>query len=207
MGLQDVYNMDGLRVSEVHLPDEIFNVDVKPHVLHQVVTMQLARRRSGTVFTKGRSDVSGGGRKPYRQKGTGRARAGSRTSPIWRGGGVIFGPKPRTYDHKVPKKLRRQALKMALTSKLRDNSLIVVDNLDLDSVKTRRFVEVLKSLKAEQALIVTDRKLDNLELSSRNVPSVKVVRSEGLNVYDILRFGRLVLLEPSVKQIEGRLLS
>lgn len=206
MALQDVYNIDGVKVSEIELTDEIFNVPVKQHVLHQVVTMQLTNRRAGTASTKGRSETRGGGQKPYRQKGTGRARAGSRRSPLWRGGGVVFGPKPRSYVYKTPKKVRRQALKMALTSKVQDKSLVVVDQLNLETVKTKRFAEVMRALKAKEALIVTDRKLENLELSSRNVPGVKVVRSEGLNVYDILRFKHVILLEPSVKQLEGRLL-
>jgi large subunit ribosomal protein L4 len=207
MALQNVYNMDGVTVSEIDLLDEIFNVPVKQHVLHDVVTMQLANRRAGTTATKGRSEVRGSGHKPYRQKGTGRARAGSRKSPLWRGGGIVFGPKPRSYAYKVPKKVRRQALKMALSSKLQEKALIVVDTLDLETVKTKRFVEVMGALKTKEALIVTDRKLENLELSSRNVPRVKVVRWEGLNVYDILRFKHLILLEPSVRQLEGRLLS
>lgn len=207
MALQDVYNMDGAKVSEVDLADEIYNVPVKQHILHEVVTMQLAGRRAGTAAAKGRSEVRGGGQKPYRQKGTGRARAGTRSSPLWRGGGIVFGPTPRNFAYKVPKKVRVQALKMALTAKRQENALIVVDKLDLEAVKTKRFVEVMGALKAKEALIVTDRKLDNLELSSRNVPDVKVVRSEGLNVYDILKFKHLILLEPSVKQLEGRLLS
>jgi large subunit ribosomal protein L4 len=207
MAIQDVYNIDGVKVSEIDLSDEIFNVPVKQHVLHQVVTMQLTNRRAGTASTKGRSEKRGGGQKPHRQKGTGRARAGSRRSPLWRGGGVVFGPKPRSYVSKAPKKVRRQALKMALTSKLQDKALIVVDTLNLETVKTKRFVEVMGTLKTMEALIVTDRKLENLELSSRNVPNVKVVRSEGLNVYDILKFRQVILLEPSIKQLEGRLLS
>ncbi|MBW2172964.1 MAG: 50S ribosomal protein L4 [Deltaproteobacteria bacterium] len=207
MALQDVYNMDGAKVSEVDLADEIYNVPVKQHILHEVVTMQLAGKRAGTASTKGRSEVRGGGQKPYRQKGTGRARAGTRSSPLWRGGGVVFGPKPRNFAYKVPKKVRVQALKMALTAKLQENALIVVDKLDLEAVKTKRFVEVMGALKTKEALIVTDQKLEHLELSSRNVSDVKVVRSEGLNVYDILKFKHLILLEPSVKQLEGRLLS
>lgn len=207
MLLQDVYSMDGTKVSEIELMDEIFNAPIKAHILHEVVTMQLANRRAGTASTKGRSEVRGGGRKPYRQKGTGRARAGSRRSPLWRGGGVVFGPTPRSFAYKVPKKVRKQALKMALTSKLKDNSLLVVDKIELDTVKTKRFVDIMVALGTRDALIVTDRQLENVELSSRNVPNVKLVRSEGLNVYDILKFKHLILLEPSVKQIEGRLLS
>jgi large subunit ribosomal protein L4 len=207
MATADVYNMDGEKVSETNLADEVFDVPVKQHVLHEMVTMQLTNRRAGTAATKGRSDVRGGGQKPYRQKGTGRARAGTRRSPLWRGGGVVFGPSPRSYGYKVPKRVRRQALKMALTSKLQDKALMVVDRLDFEPVKTKRFVEVMVALKTRQALIVTDRKIESLELSSRNVPDVKVLRSEGLNVYDILRFKNLILLEPSVKQIAERLLS
>jgi large subunit ribosomal protein L4 len=207
MALQDVYNMDGTKVSEIELADEIFKVPVKNHILHQVVTMQLASKRAGTASTKGRSEVRGGGTKPWRQKGTGRARAGSRRSPVWRGGGVIFGPKPRDYAYKVPKKICRQALKMALASKLQENELLIVDKIDLETIRTKRFVEVIEALKAKEALIVTDKQLKNLELSSRNVPTVKLVRSEGLNVYDILRYKHLILLEPCVKQLEGRLLA
>ena len=206
MAIADVYNMDGEKISQTNLADEIFNVPVKQHVLHELVTMQLVNRRAGTAATKGRSDVRGGGQKPYRQKGTGRARAGSRRSPLWRGGGVVFGPSPRSYLYQVPKRVRRQALKMALTSKLQNKVLIVVDRLDLQPVKTKRFVEVMAALKTTRALIVTDRKIESLELSARNVPDVKVLRSEGLNVYDILRFENLVLLEPCVKQIAERLL-
>lgn len=207
MAFQDVYNMDGVKVSEIDLADEIFNVPVKQHVLHEVVTMQLANRRAGTVATKGRSQVRGSGKKPYRQKGTGRARAGSRKSPLWRGGGVVFGPRPRSYAYKVPKKVCRQALKMALTNKLQENALIVLDKLDFETMKTKRFMEVMGALKTKEALIVTDRELENLELSARNVPRVKVLRWEGLNVYDILKFEHLILLEPSVKNLQGRLLS
>ncbi|MBW2019424.1 MAG: 50S ribosomal protein L4 [Deltaproteobacteria bacterium] len=206
MAVQDVYNMDGEKVSEIDLADEIFNVPIKQHVLHEVVTMQMVNRRAGTAAAKGRSEVRGGGQKPYRQKGTGRARAGSRRSPLWRGGGVVFGPKPRNYAYKVPKKVRRQALRMALTSKRQNKTLIVVDSLDFETIKTKHFVEVMAALKAREALIIIDRKLENLELSSRNVPHVKVLRSEGLNVYDILKFKHLILLEPSVKQLAARLL-
>jgi len=207
MAIADVYNMDGEKISETNLADEIFGVPVKQHVLHETVTMQLVNRRAGTAATKGRSDIRGGGQKPYRQKGTGRARAGTRRSPLWRGGGVVFGPSPRSYRYKVPKRVRRQALRMALTSKLKDKALIVVDRLVVEPVKTKRFVEVMAALKTGRALIVTDRKIESLELSSRNVPDFKVLRSEGLNVYDILRFKNLILLEPSVKQIAERLLS
>jgi large subunit ribosomal protein L4 len=207
MAVTDVVNMEGEKVSEIDLNDDIFNVPVKPHVLHEVVVMQLASRRAGAAATKGRSQVRGGGQKPYRQKGTGRARAGSRRSPLWRGGGVIFGPSPRSFKYRVPKKVRRSALKMALTSKLHDKELTVVDRLDLDVVKTKRFAEILAALKTDGALIITDGRNENVELSARNLPYTKVLRSEGLNVYDILKYKRIILVEPAIGRIQERLLS
>jgi large subunit ribosomal protein L4 len=207
MAITDVYNMDGEKVSEIDLKDDVFDVAVKPHVLHEVVRMQLNNRRAGTAATKGRSDVRGGGQKPFRQKGTGRARAGSRTSPLWRGGGTIFGPSPRSYSYKVPKKVRRLALKMALSSKLQDKALTVLDRFELEEIKTKRFAQVLTALKTEEVLIVIDGANRNVELSCRNLPRAKVLRSEGLNVLDILRFRKLILVQPSVSQIQERLLS
>ena len=207
MAVADVYNTDGAKVSQIDLMDQVFDVPVKGHVLHEVVNMQLANRRAGTVGTKGRSDVRGGGQKPYRQKGTGRARAGSRTSPLWRGGGVIFGPSPRDYSYKVPKKVRKLALKMALSSKVKDKALLVVDTIDLEAPKTKAFVNILKALKAENALVVMGEKVENVELSSRNIPKVKVIRSEGLNVYDLLKYEHLILVKSSVNQIHERLMS
>lgn len=207
MAVADVYNMEGKKVSEIDLDDNVFNVAVKPHVLHEVVVMQLAGRRAGTSSTKGRSDVRGGGQKPYRQKGTGRARAGSRRSPLWRGGGVIFGPSPRDFSYKVPKKVRRSALKMALSSKVQDKALKVLDRLDLETAKTKRFAEILSALQTDKALIIMAEKNDNVELSARNLPYAKVLRSEGLNVYDILKFDTVVLVESAIDQIQERLLS
>jgi large subunit ribosomal protein L4 len=206
MAVTDVVNMQGKKVSEIDLNEEIFNVPVKPYVLHDVVRMQLNKRRAGTASAKTRAERRGGGAKPYRQKGTGRARAGSRRSPLWRGGGIIFGPKPRNYEYKVPKKVRRSALKMALSSKLQENTLTVVDQLSMDNIKTKGFVEIMKALDLEQALFVTEGENRNVELSSRNLPHAKVLRSDGLNVYDILKFKNLVLVEPSVKQIQERLI-
>lgn len=206
MGMMDVYNIKGDKVSEIELPANIFDVSVKKHVLHEVVVMQLANRRSGTASTKGRSDVRGGGRKPYRQKGTGRARAGTIRSPVMRGGGTVFGPLPRSFARKVSKKIRKQALRMALTTKCRDDALLILARFDLEEIKTKRFVEVMKRLKTDNALIVTDAANETLERSSRNVPNVKVMRMDGLNVYDVLKFKHLVLLEPAIKQIEERLL-
>ncbi|MEE4605752.1 MAG: 50S ribosomal protein L4 [Desulfobacteraceae bacterium] len=207
MPVIDVQNITGKQISQVELADDVFNVPVKSSVLHEVVTMQLANRRSGTAAVKHRSDVRGSGKKLFRQKGTGRARRGNIKSPLLRGGGVVFGPDQRDYSYKPPKKVRKLALKMALSSKLRENELMVLDQFKLDEIKTKKFVDVLKVLKLDNALIVTDKHNDHLELSSRNVPDVKVLRNEGLNVYDILKHRMLVLLEPAVKNIEGRLLT
>jgi len=205
MSVIDVQNIKGKQTSQVELADDVFSIPVKSSVLHEVVTMQLANRRSGTAAVKHRSDVRGSGRKLFRQKGTGRARRGDIKAPLLRGGGVVFGPDKRNYSYKVPKKVRKLALKMALSSKLRENELVVLDQFELDEIKTKKFVDVLKTLELNSALIVTEKHNDHLELSSRNVPGVKVLRSEGLNVYDILKYRMLVLLEPAVKNIEGRL--
>jgi large subunit ribosomal protein L4 len=207
MPVIDVQNITGKQISQIELADDVFNVPVKSSVLHEVVTMQLANRRSGTAAVKHRSDVRGSGKKLFRQKGTGRARRGNIKSPLLRGGGVVFGPDQRDYSYKPPKKVRKLALKMALSSKLRENELMVLDQFELDEIKTKKFVDVLKELKLDNALIVTDKHNDHLELSSRNVPDVKVLRNEGLNVYDILKHRMLLLLEPAVKNIEGRLLA
>jgi large subunit ribosomal protein L4 len=207
MAVVDVLNSKAEKVSQTDLADTIFNVPVKPNVLHEVVTMQLASRRSGSASVKHRSDVKGSGRKLFRQKGTGRARRGDAKAPLLRGGGSVFGPDPRSYAYKVPKKVRRQALKMALSVKLSEDSLVVLDELNLDEIKTKEFTKVMDALNMNNALIITDKKDENLELSARNVPDVKVLRIEGLNVYDILKYKSLVLLESSIKGIEGRLLT
>ncbi|MBI5581304.1 MAG: 50S ribosomal protein L4 [Deltaproteobacteria bacterium] len=207
MAVIDVLNIEGQQVAQADLPDAVFNVPVKSHVLHEVVTMQLANRRNAHPQVKHRGDVAGSTRKLYKQKGTGRARRGDIKSPLLRGGGVIFGPDGRTYDYQVPKKVRRLALKMALSSKFQENALIVLDGFDLSEIKTRRFVNALKALNLKSALIITEAKNDHLERSSRNVPKVKVLRSEGLNVYDVLKYDTLVLLQPAIKVIEGRLIS
>jgi len=205
MSIIDVYNINGEKVSQLELPESIFNVPVKPSVLHEVVTMQLACRRAGSASVKHRSDVKGSTRKLYKQKGTGRARRGDIKSPLLRGGGSIFGPNPRSYSYKVPKKIRKQALKMALSSKTQANNLLVLDKFELEKARTKGFTAVLDNLKVKKALIVTENVNENLELSSRNVPGVKVMRYEGLNVYDILKYEKLILLATSIKGIEGRL--
>jgi large subunit ribosomal protein L4 len=205
MAVVDVHNIEGKPVAQMELPDEVFNVPVKSHVLHDVVTMQLANRRSANPKVKHRGDVAGSTRKLYKQKGTGRARRGDIKSPLLRGGGVIFGPDGRTYAHLLPKKVRQLALKMAISSKLQEKALVVLNGFELAEIKTQAFVAAMQALQLKSALIVTETKNDTLERSSRNVAAVKVLRSEGLNVYDILKYDTLVLLQPAIKTIEGRL--
>jgi len=207
MAVVEVLNCKAEKVSETDLADDIYNIPVKASVLHEVVTMQLASRRSGSASVKHRSDIRGSGRKLFRQKGTGRARRGNIKSPLLRGGGSAFGPDPKSYAYKAPKKVRKLALKMALSSKLQTNTLVVIDKLELEEIKTKDFMEVIRTLNVDNVLIVTDQKNNNLELSSRNVPGVKVMRTEGLNVYDILKYKTLILLESTLEGIEGRLLS
>lgn len=207
MAVIEVHNIEGKSVAQVDLPDAVFNVPVKTHVLHEVVTMQLAQRRTANPKVKHRGDVAGSTRKLYKQKGTGRARRGDIKSPLLRGGGVIFGPDDRKYAYSLPKKVRQLALKMALSSKLQDKALLVLDRFDLAEIKTQPFVNAIKALNLKSALIVTEAKNEKLERSSRNVPTVKVLRSEGLNVYDVLKYDTLVLLQPAIKTIEGRLIS
>ena len=206
MAVVNVVNSKAQKVSQIELVDAIFNIPVNGSILHEVVTMQLTSRRSGSASVKHRSDVKGSRRKLFRQKGTGRARRGDIKSPLLRGGGSVFGPDPRSYAYKVPKKVRRLALKMALSSKLKQENLVVLDELGLDTIKTREFVKVMNALNTKNALIIIEKKNETLELSARNVPNIKVLRVEGLNVYDILKYENVVLLESSIKSIEGRLL-
>lgn len=205
MAVVDVVNQNGEKVSQVDLSDQIFGVPVKPSVLHDVVKMQLASRRAGTAAVKHRSDVRGSSRKLFRQKGTGRARRGDIKAPLLRGGGSVFGPDPRSYAYKIPKKVRRLALKMALSSKLSENKLMVLEGFELDEIKTKRFVEMQKALNLKNALFVIDQPNEHLDRSSRNVKGVKVLKTEGINVYDILAHDSLVIIQPAVPKIEGRL--
>ncbi|QTA78843.1 50S ribosomal protein L4 [Desulfonema limicola] len=205
MAVVDVLNSKGEKVSQIDLSENVFNVPVKKSVLHEVVVMQLASKRAGTASVKHRSDVKGSGKKLFRQKGTGRARRGNIKSPLLRGGGVVFGPDPRSYAYKVPKKVRKLALKMALSAKLIENELCVLDKFELEQIKTKEFNKVINVLDKRNVLLVTDAKDEKIERSSRNIPDVKVLRSEGLNVYDILKYKNIILLESAVKQIEGRL--
>jgi len=207
MAVTEVFNTDNKKVGEVELNDDLFGLEVKKHILHDVVKMQLANRRAGTASTKTRTEVRGGGAKPYRQKGTGRARAGTNRSPLWRGGGVIFGPKPRDYSYKLPKKVRKLGVRMALSTRFSEKNMLVLDGFDLADIKTKQFVDVMKKLNIENGLIVIPEKNENLEKSSRNVHGYKVIQADGLNVYDILLHRRLVLLQPCLGQLEKRLLS
>ncbi len=205
MAAVDVLNSAGNKVSEAELIDEIFNIPVKTSVLHEVVRSQLAAKREGTAASKTRAMVKGSTKKLFRQKGTGNARAGSVKSPLRKGGGVIFGPSPRSFAYKVPKKVRSLALKMALSCKLTDKTLYVIDDFKLEEIKTKVLSEVLATLNLQDLLIVSDSEDINLALSSRNIPDIKVIKTAGLNVYDILKFKNLLLVESTIKTIEGRL--
>ncbi len=205
MAAVDVLNSAGNKVSETELPDEIFSIPVKTSVLHEVVRSQLVAKREGTAASKTRGMVSGSTKKLFRQKGTGNARAGSVKSPLRKGGGVIFGPSQRSYDIKVPKKVRKLALKMALSAKFQDANLFVIDALELEEIKTKVLANVLETLNLQDLLIVSDADDENLLLSSRNIPDVKVIKTAGLNVYDILKFKNLLLVESSIENIKGRL--
>jgi len=201
----DIYNIQKEKVGELDLKDDIFGVEVRGDVLHEVVTWQRACRRSGCACTKTRGEVSGGGHKPWRQKGTGRARAGSNRSPIWKGGGTTFGPRPRSYAYTLPKKVRRLALKMALSSKLENGQLVVLEGYPHSEPRTKDFVAVLKTFELSKALFISLEENRALELSARNVPGVQVMLPMGLNVYDILKYDHLVLFSPALAAIEARL--
>jgi large subunit ribosomal protein L4 len=205
MAAVDVLNSAGKKVSETQLPEDIFNTPIKTSVLHEVVRSQLVAKRKGTAACKTRGMVKGSTKKLFRQKGTGNARAGSVKSPLRKGGGVIFGPSQRSYAIKVPKKVRKLALKMALSSKMEDNTIYVIDDFNLEAVKTRELAVVLKTLELSDLLIVSDAEDTNLLLSSRNIPDVKVIKTAGLNVVDILKFQNLLIVESSIKNITGRL--
>jgi len=205
MATVDLLNINAEKVSQVNLPETIFDVPVKSCVLHEVVTMQLAARRSGSASVKHRSDVRGSGKKLFRQKGTGRARRGDIKAPLLRGGGSVFGPDPKSYAYKVSKKVRKLALRMALTTKLNEDQLLILDKFELEQVKTKNFVEIMRRLGIDKGLIITEEYNENLILSSRNLSKVKILGCEALNVYDVLKYDKLILLEPTLKKIEERL--
>ena len=207
MAVADVFDIERKKVSQVDLNDAVFGAEVNEAIIYDVVKMQLASRRSGTASTKTRSDVSGGGKKPWRQKGTGRARAGTTRSPIWRGGGIVFGPHPRDYAYSIPKKVRKKAVISALSMKFRDNKMVILKDFPMEKISTRVFKNVVDLISLKKALFVLDENNEVLLKSSRNMKNVKMIRSEGINVYDILNHEHLILLEPSVKKIEGALLA
>ena len=197
-----VYNMEGSEVGSMELSDAIFGVEVNEHLVHMAVLQQLANKRQGTQKAKTRSEVRGGGRKPWRQKGTGHARQGSIRAPQWRGGGIVFAPTPRDYSFKMNKKEKRIALKSALTSRVNENKLLVLEDLKLDEIKTKRMAGVLNALKADKALIVLNDKDQNVMLSARNIPGVKVALTNSINVYDILKYNTLIVTKAAVAAIE-----
>jgi large subunit ribosomal protein L4 len=207
MALADVFDIKGEKVGEVEIKDEVFNCDVKPYLMHDVVTMQLANRRRGTASTKTRKEVRGGGKKPFRQKGTGRARQGSSRSPLQPGGGTVFGPHPRDYSYSVPKKVRRSALRSALSVRNAGLAMKVLDKLELEAISTKNFSGIVKVFSLTKPLFVIDKKNDLVEKSARNIPFVKVLRVEGLNVYDIIRHDQLILTLDALKRIEEVLVS
>ncbi|MED4891430.1 MULTISPECIES: 50S ribosomal protein L4 [Heyndrickxia] len=197
-----LYNQNGSQVGEVELNDAVFGIEPNEHVLFEAIIMQRASLRQGTHKVKGRSEVRGGGRKPWRQKGTGRARQGSIRSPQWRGGGTVFGPVPRSYSYKLPKKVRRLAIKSALSSKVRENNILVLDALNFDAPKTKDFIAVLKNLSVDKkALVVTDGLNENVVLSARNIPGITVVEATGVNVLDVVNHDQLIMTKSAVEKV------
>ncbi|MGZ7445855.1 50S ribosomal protein L4 [Paenibacillus sp. TH7-28] len=198
-----LFNISGSQVGEVELNDAVFGIEPNTHVLHEAVVMQRASLRSGTHKVKGRSEVRGGGRKPWKQKGTGRARQGSIRAPQWVGGGTVFGPTPRSYAYKLPKKVRRLAIKSALSSKVIDQDIIVLDALSLNAPKTKEFAAILNNLKVDRkALVVAPSYDDNVALSARNIPGVKFVAADGINVLDVLTHDKLIITKEAVQKVE-----
>ena len=197
-----VYNMKGEEVGKIDLNDAIFGVEVNEHLLHLAVVQQLANNRQGTQKAKTRSEVSGGGRKPWRQKGTGHARQGSTRSPQWTGGGVVFAPTPRDYSFKLNKKVKRAALKSALTSRVNDEKFIVLDELKLDEIKTKKFVDVLDALKVNKALVVVNENDKNVMMSARNVKDVKMALTNTINVYDIMKYNTVIMTKDALSRLE-----
>ena len=197
-----VYNIEGKEVGTIDLNDAVFGVEVNEHLLHMAVVNQLANKRQGTQKAKTRSEVSGGGRKPWRQKGTGHARQGSTRAPQWTGGGVVFAPTPRDYSFKLNKKEKRAALKSALTSRVEEKKFIVVDEMKFDEIKTKNFQNALNNLNVSKALVVLEEGNTNAELSARNIPDVKTARTNTINVYDILKYNTVVATKAAVEAIE-----
>ena len=202
MAKVSVLNMEGSEVGTIELSDAVFGVEVNEHLVHQAVLSQLANNRQGTQKAKTRSEVSGGGRKPWRQKGTGHARQGSTRAPQWTGGGIVFAPKPRDYSFKMNKKEKRIALLSALSSKVAESMIVVLDEFKLDEIKTKKFVEVMNNLKVENALVVLEGENKNVVLSGRNIPTVKVSATNEINTYDVLKYTTLVVTKAAVEKLE-----
>ena len=202
MAKVSVYNIEGKEVGKIDLSDAVFGVEVNEHLVHMAVVNQLANNRQGTQKAKTRSEVSGGGRKPWRQKGTGHARQGSTRSPQWTGGGVVFAPVPRDYSFKMNKKEKRAALKSALTSRVEENKFIVVDELNFDEIKTKKFQAVLNNLNVNKALVVLEDGNKNVEISAKNIPDVKTAHTNTINVYDILKYNTVIATKAVVAAIE-----
>ena len=202
MATVSVYNIEGKEVGTIDLNDEVFGVEVNEHLVHKAVVSQLANKRQGTQKAKTRSEVSGGGRKPWRQKGTGHARQGSTRAPQWTGGGVVFAPVPRDYSVKMNKKEKRAALKSALSSKVEEKKFIVIDEMHFDEIKTKKFQEVLNNLNVNKALVVLEDDNKNVEISARNIPDVKTARTNTINVYDILKYNTVITTKAVVATIE-----
>ena len=207
MAKADVVNMQGEKVGEVELNDSVWSVDVKPYLIHDVVVMQLNNRRRGTSSTKTRGMVRGGGKKPWRQKGTGRARSGSSRSPIWVGGATIFGPQPRDYGYRLPATARRAALASALALKAREGKLLVLDKIELEAAKTKHVAKMLADLQVKSGLIIVPARDEALERAARNLPRAKVLRAEGANVYDLLRYEHLIVTPEALTALAARVSS
>jgi large subunit ribosomal protein L4 len=205
MAKADVINIQGEKVGEVELNESIWSAVVKPYLIHDVVVMQLNNRRRGTSSAKTRGEVRGGGRKPWKQKGTGRARSGSSTSPVWVGGGTVFGPKPKEYHMSVPKKVKKAALRSALTVRNEGATLRILDTLDLSAISTKNFAGIMKTLNVTKPLVVVNGKHETLEKSARNIPYTKVLRVEGLNVYDVMRHEQFVVTVEALQKIDEAL--
>ena len=202
MAKVSVYNIDGKEVGSIELNDAVFGVEVNEHLVHLAVVNQLANKRQGTQSAKTRSEVSGGGRKPWSQKGTGHARQGSTRAPQWTGGGVVFAPKPRDYSFKMNKKEKKIALLSALSSKVNDSKIVVLDSFNLDEIKTKKFAEVMNNIKVSNALFVIEGENKNVVLSGRNIPTVKVSATNEINTYDVLKYDTLVVTKAAVEKLE-----
>ncbi len=202
----EVHDVNRASITQVELNEDVFEKKVNESIYYEVIKMQMANARKGTACTKGRSDVRGGGAKPWRQKGTGRARAGTSRSPIWKGGGIVFGPKPRDYSMNVPKKIKKQALCGAISQKRADGNLTILDKIELNEIKTAKISEILNKLDLKSVLIIEEGN-KNLVLSAKNIPGVKILSPEGLNLYDILYYKDLVITQPCLEKIQRRLLA